>query len=114
MSSKKRLMVAGTLIRRGDASWKRAGEGRSGRHLARRDRRPQTPACAMPGPEHTSGSGEFRRGEAGDPTGATTTYAELLEDYLRVLGPDHPHTLITRNNLAHWRERAGESDPASW
>ena len=28
----------------------------------------------------------------------------LLEDQVRVLGPDHPDTLRTRNNLAHWEE----------
>jgi predicted Rossmann fold nucleotide-binding protein DprA/Smf involved in DNA uptake len=26
---------------------------------------------------------------------------------LRALGPDHPHTLTTRHNLAHWRGEAG-------
>ncbi|MET0236075.1 MAG: tetratricopeptide repeat protein, partial [Kibdelosporangium sp.] len=36
--------------------------------------------------------------------------ADLLSDQLRILGPDHPHTLTTRNNLAHWRGEAG--DPA--
>lgn len=35
---------------------------------------------------------------------------ELLTDRLRVLGPDHPHTLTTRHMLASWRGRAG--DPA--
>jgi len=33
---------------------------------------------------------------------------ELLTDRLRVLGPDHPHTLTTRHMLASWRGRAGE------
>jgi hypothetical protein len=28
----------------------------------------------------------------------------LLEDQVRVLGPDHPATLTIRNNLAYWRE----------
>jgi hypothetical protein len=45
------------------------------------------------------------RGEAGDATGAATAYAELLTDRLRVLGPDHPRTLTTRQELAHWRRR---------
>ncbi|HEX3955365.1 MAG TPA: tetratricopeptide repeat protein, partial [Trebonia sp.] len=31
---------------------------------------------------------------------------ELLADQLRILGPDHPHTLITRSNLASWRGTA--------
>ncbi len=35
---------------------------------------------------------------------------ELLVDQLRVLGPDHPRTLNTRNYLASWRGEAG--DPA--
>ena len=43
-------------------------------------------------------------------TGHATAYEELLADQLRVLGPDHPDTLTTRNNLAYWRGRAG--DPA--
>lgn len=47
------------------------------------------------------------QGEAGNPTGTATPLAELLEDQLQVLGPDHPYTLMTRNALAHWRERAG-------
>jgi hypothetical protein len=34
----------------------------------------------------------------------------VLTDMLRVLGPDHPDTLITRANLARWRGEAG--DPA--
>jgi hypothetical protein len=33
---------------------------------------------------------------------------ELLNDQIRVLGPDHPDTLATRNNLASW---LGESGP---
>ena len=34
-------------------------------------------------------------------------FAALLRDYLRVLGPDHPDTLTTRNNLAGWTGDAG-------
>ncbi|WP_416903892.1 tetratricopeptide repeat protein [Micromonospora echinospora] len=34
----------------------------------------------------------------------------VLADRLRVLGPDHRHTLSTSSNLAYWRGRAG--DPA--
>jgi hypothetical protein len=45
-------------------------------------------------------------GEAGDPAGAATAYAELLTDQLRVLGPDHPDTL-TRGNLAYCRGKPG-------
>lgn len=42
-----------------------------------------------------------------------TAFAELLPDMLRVLGPDHPHTLITRHNLAYWREEAGDVSGAA-
>ena len=36
---------------------------------------------------------------------AVTAFERLLTDQMRVLGPDAPNTLITRNNLAHWLER---------
>ncbi|MFE1877730.1 tetratricopeptide repeat protein, partial [Streptomyces sp. NPDC059496] len=42
--------------------------------------------------------------------GAVDAYATLLEDCLRVLGPDHPDTLRARHNLASWQGEAG--DPA--
>lgn len=42
--------------------------------------------------------------------GAAAAFAELMEDEMRVLGPDRPDTLTTRNNLAHWQGEAG--DPA--
>ena len=29
-------------------------------------------------------------------------FRRLLDDQVRVLGPDHPDTLTTRNNLASW------------
>ncbi|MFE6178837.1 hypothetical protein ACFQ8D_42610, partial [Streptomyces sp. NPDC056464] len=45
------------------------------------------------------------RGEAGDAVSAAIAFAELLPDLMRVLGPDHPHTLATRTNLAHWRKK---------
>lgn len=31
----------------------------------------------------------------------------------RILGPDHPHTLTTRANLAHWRGEAGDPTAAA-
>jgi hypothetical protein len=49
-------------------------------------------------------------GEAGQVASAAAAFEQLLADCLRVLGPDHPHTLTTRHNLAHWRGEAG--DPA--
>ncbi|OLT36926.1 hypothetical protein BJF79_30305 [Actinomadura sp. CNU-125] len=33
---------------------------------------------------------------------AVTILQSLLPDYQRVLGPEHPDTLNTRHNLAHW------------
>jgi hypothetical protein len=47
------------------------------------------------------------RPEAGDAAGAAVAFQELLADYLRVLGSDHPDTLAARNTLAYWREQAG-------
>jgi hypothetical protein len=38
---------------------------------------------------------------------------ELLTDRLRVLGPDHPHTLTARRHLAYWRGQAGLPAPTS-
>ncbi|MFJ5879132.1 tetratricopeptide repeat protein, partial [Streptomyces sp. NPDC093088] len=32
---------------------------------------------------------------------------------LRILGPNHPNTLITRSNLAHWRGEAGDPQGAA-
>ncbi|MDQ0616779.1 tetratricopeptide repeat protein [Arthrobacter globiformis] len=49
-------------------------------------------------------------GETGDLAGAISQFRELLDDQLRVLGPDHPDTLSTRSNLAFWTGQAG--DPA--
>lgn len=42
------------------------------------------------------------RGEAGDLLGAVAAFEELPTDRLRVLGPDHPDTLTTRDNLVYW------------
>ena len=50
------------------------------------------------------------RGRAGDPAGAAAALQDLLTDQLRVLGPDHPHTLTARNNLATWRRAAGQAE----
>ena len=48
------------------------------------------------------------RGAWGDFAGATKASEHLLKDTLRVLGPDHPATLITRHHLAYWRGMAGD------
>jgi hypothetical protein len=52
-------------------------------------------------------------GQAGDAAGAAEAFRELLADMVRVLGPDHPHTLTARSNLAYWREQAGEAAGAA-
>ena len=44
--------------------------------------------------------------------GAAAALEQLLPDVLRVLGLDHPHTLITRANFAHWRGEAGDAGGA--
>ena len=48
------------------------------------------------------------RGRAARP--GRRQFRDLLDDYLRVLGPDHPDTLTTRDQLAYWQDRqeAGE------
>jgi hypothetical protein len=47
------------------------------------------------------------RARAGDPAGAATSLTYLLNEQIRVLGPDHPRTVATRQELSHWTERAG-------
>ena len=39
-------------------------------------------------------------------------YEGLLPDMARVLGPDHPHTLTTRGNLANAHRQAGNVSTA--
>jgi Tetratricopeptide repeat len=45
---------------------------------------------------------------AGDPVGAVTELESVLIDRLRVLGPNHRDTLITRSDIGHWRGRSGD------
>lgn len=40
---------------------------------------------------------------------AWAAFADLLPDMAWGLGPDHPDTLTTRNNLAFWRGRCGKT-----
>ena len=52
-------------------------------------------------------------GLAADAAGAAAATEELLADCLRLLGPDHPHTLTARGNLAYWRGEAGDAAGAA-
>ncbi|MEU6603057.1 hypothetical protein ABZ944_39130, partial [Streptomyces flaveolus] len=40
-------------------------------------------------------------------------FAELLVHMSRLLGPDHPDTLITRSHLARWQGEAGDAAGAA-
>ena len=55
----------------------------------------------------------YLQGQAGDSSGAVAALERLLQDSLRVLGPDHPDTLTTRRNLACWRGYAGDPGGAA-
>ncbi|MGW2740735.1 NB-ARC domain-containing protein [Streptomyces sp. NPDC001450] len=46
------------------------------------------------------------RGRAGDAAGAAVSFTHLLNEQIRVLDPDHPDVRATREELAHWQERA--------
>jgi hypothetical protein len=52
-------------------------------------------------------------GRAGDLAVARDHYAAVLTDYLRVLGADHPDTLIARRMLAYGIGKAGDASAAS-
>ena len=58
---------------------------------------------------NAAGTGGDQRGEAGDPRGAVAALEQLLADQVRVLGADHPNTLLTRNNIARWRTEAEQA-----
>jgi hypothetical protein len=47
-------------------------------------------------------------GQAADLAGALRLFRELLPDKERLLGPDHPDTLATRNNIASLTGQAGD------
>ena len=49
----------------------------------------------------------------GGPTRPPSQFRDLLNDFLRVLGPDHPSTLTTRGNLAYMIGQAGHPDQAA-
>ncbi|MFD3679866.1 tetratricopeptide repeat protein [Streptomyces sp. NPDC058613] len=50
-----------------------------------------------------------RIGHAGDPAAARDLYAALVADHARILGTDHPRTLTTRYDHAHWTGQAGDA-----
>ena len=54
----------------------------------------------------------MRTGEAGDAAAARDLFAALEPVYERVLGPEHPHTLLTRHELAAWTGEAGDAAAA--
>ena len=45
-------------------------------------------------------------GQAGDPVAARDQLAALLPLRERLSGPEHPNTLVVRNNLAEWTRHA--------
>jgi hypothetical protein len=51
-------------------------------------------------------------GECGRPAEALRLFQQLLPDQERVLGRDHPETLITRNNIAFLTEERGRPEEA--
>ncbi|MET7887803.1 tetratricopeptide repeat protein [Streptomyces avermitilis] len=52
-------------------------------------------------------------GEAGQATAARDHFHHLTATTTSQLGPDHPDTLATRNNLAYWRGEAGDAAGAA-
>ena len=48
-------------------------------------------------------------GEVGKPAAVLLLFEELLSDRKRVLGPDHPDTLDTRQQIAILRKELGDS-----
>ncbi|HEV2637315.1 MAG TPA: hypothetical protein VGX23_19340 [Actinocrinis sp.] len=48
-------------------------------------------------------------GESGLVRDAVAYWTNLYHTAQDRLGPDHPHTLTTRSNLAYWLSRAGEA-----
>ncbi|GLL05125.1 tetratricopeptide repeat protein [Dactylosporangium matsuzakiense] len=52
-------------------------------------------------------------GTSGDPASAVIAFQQLLNDRRRLLGPDHPDTLATRLNIAHWQRDAGHAAHAA-
>ena len=49
---------------------------------------------------------------AGDAAEALRQFRQLLPDQERALGPHHPDTLSTRNNIAYWTGETGDAAEA--
>nr|MDT0656393.1 tetratricopeptide repeat protein [Micromonospora sp. DSM 115978] len=47
-------------------------------------------------------------GSSGNATGAAEAFAQVLTEQERILGSEHPATLATRSNLAHWQGETGD------
>lgn len=43
----------------------------------------------------------------GDAAGTAESFADLVADRIRVLGPDHPDTVTSQRELAYWQDQAG-------
>ncbi|MEU9302331.1 FxSxx-COOH system tetratricopeptide repeat protein, partial [Streptomyces sp. NPDC048269] len=52
-------------------------------------------------------------GKAGQATAACQYFQQLANDTQHHLGPDHPHTLFARGNVAYWRGSAGDAAGAA-
>ena len=87
----------------GAAAMPRAAPGPAARPRAR----PPRHAANAPRIAHWTGECPWT-GEAEDAQ-ALRLYRELLPDQERVLGPDHPDTLLTRCDIAHWTGEAGDA-----
>ncbi|MFI5844969.1 Kinesin light chain 2 [Catenuloplanes sp. NPDC051500] len=49
------------------------------------------------------------RGTSGEPAAAASAASHLAADTARLLGPDHPRTLLARGNAARWRGESGDA-----
>ena len=90
------------------------GPHRRGDHLARADPRrpgadPRSPTTPTPCSRATTSPSPTGAGRAAE---AITLHEQTLAARERVLGPDHPHTLTSRNNLAAAYLAAGRTDEA--
>ncbi|OQR59955.1 hypothetical protein B6E66_32545, partial [Streptomyces maremycinicus] len=48
-------------------------------------------------------------GDTGNPHTAVKLYTALFDAHRRLIGPEHPDTLVTRHRLVHWRGMAGDA-----